>query len=185
MKVSILISIFVIVILGVIFTGIIATQTNGQTSKITVTDSVNIAPLRMAGGGLNYTLAESNKLYSTAILSEPAGGNWRQDYSDCAITTVQYYNQSGALMSSANDYTWVEDGNGGAGWLRLKNVLNLNSSASNTTSITYQTCPDGYQTSSFGRGTTNMIPGFLAILLLMAVVAGVYAFMNMGKGKDD
>jgi ABC-type glycerol-3-phosphate transport system permease component len=165
-----LILVFITLILGIAFITIYADLNLSRTTLQSYTNTVNIAPLRTANGGLNYTLAESNKLYSTAILSNPAGGNWRQDYSQCAITTVNYYNQSGALMSSANDYTWVEDGNGAAGWLRLKNVANLNGSSSNLTTINYNSCPSGYVT-GFGNSIMNIGVGLFVIMVLAAAAA--------------
>jgi hypothetical protein len=181
--VGIIIGVAVAIILGVVLVGVIANQTQDKSTLKSQTDTVNIAPLRMVGGGLNYTLAEANKLYADKILTHPAGNNWKSDYSGCAITTVKYYNQSGALMSSADDYTWVEDGNGGIGWLRLKNVNNLNNSMVNSTTITYNYCPDEYVAESWQRTVLNMVPGFFVLAILLGT-AFVIIWILRQEGVD-
>jgi hypothetical protein len=164
-------------LIAAVFAGQIASTGNEVTSLQTYTDTVNLAPLRGVDGEFNYTLAESNKLYSGAILSHPAGTNWRTEVSECYITTIVMKNSSGSTASSANDYTWVADGNGGQGWLRVKNSTygaTIGASPSNTSTITYQSCPDGYMALSWGRTSINTTMGLYALGALLVAVGMFY-----------
>lgn len=179
--VGIIISVAIAVLMGAILISIIADNINEKTSLVTYTDSVDIGPVRdLPGGGINYTANE--RLYASEILTNPAGSTWRGDIPDCTISSVAYYNQSGALMSNSADYTWVEDGNNVDGWLRPKNVVNLNSSASNTTTIVYSTCPVGY-VSGWSKTVTQLVPGFFALAILITCVFVIFYVLRQ-EGVD-
>lgn len=164
--VGIIISVAIAILLGAILIGIIADNVAERQKFVSYTETVDISPVRLAGGTINYTATV--RLLASDILAHPASGNWRTDYTECAISSVNYYNQSGALMSNSADYTWVEDGNGIVGWLRPKNSANLNSSLANTTTIVYTTCADDFVVAGWGRTVMNMVPGFFAIAILLA-----------------
>lgn len=177
---GIIISVAVAVLMGAILIAIIADQINEKTTEVLYTDTVDISPVRLTGGAINYTAAL--RLYASDILTNPAGTTWRSDISDCTISTVAFYNQSGALMSNSADYTWVEDGNGIDGWLRPKNVDNLNSSGSNTTTIKYTTCPAGY-VSGWAKTVTQLIVGFFALAILITCVFVIF-YVLREEGVD-
>ena len=179
---GIIISVAVAILIGVILVTIIAEQTITKTKTASYTDTVNLAPLRGANGEYNYTLAESNKLYADKILSHSAGAvPWKSQTSDCAITTVTIKNSTGSIASSANDYTWVEDGNGGIGWLRVKNSTygpTLGASSSNTATITYTTCPNEYVASSWGRTVLDLVPGFFVLAILLGAAFVIFYILK-------
>ena len=181
--IGIIIGVAVALLLGAILIQIIAEQTQSKTIVgATYTDTVNLAALRGADGEYNYTLAESNKLYADKILSHSAGAvPWKSATSECTISTIVMKNASGSVASNANDYIWVADGNGVVGWLRVKNSTTgtvLGASSSNTSTITYTTCPQEYIASSWGRTIMNLIPGFFALAILIGAAFVIFKIMK-------
>ena len=160
---SIIITVAIALLLGVILVGIIADNTVQTTQKKTSSETINIAAGRLADGVVNATY----HWHANELLTYPAGNSWKSDWSDCAITSFNFTNQSGLQLISGVDYTWVTDGNGKLGNLTLINTEALNTSNSNTTRIVYSYCPSGYQTQSWSRTVTNMVPGFFALGVLL------------------
>jgi len=159
-----IISIAIAILLGVILVAIIADDTVSSTALTSVTDTVDISSLR-SEFIINASLGPLN---ATDILSQPASASaWKTLDTTCAISAIRLYNQTGDLMTLTTDYTWTTDGNGNIGNLTLENIPDLNSSASNITTITYDYCPNDYITESWQRTVLNMVPGFFALGILI------------------
>lgn len=122
-------------------------------------------------GAINTTYVFS----APTILSHPASTSWKTDESTCAITSINLKNQTGGDQVATTAYTWVTDGNQATGSLTLKNVATLNSTTSNSTTITYQTCPDDYLTQSWSRDTLLLVVGLFAVALLVFSVGMFYS----------
>jgi hypothetical protein len=177
-NIGIIISIAVALILGVVLIQIIAGSIANKTGLISVTDSFSIAPARTEAGGVNDTYTFD----AQDILSKSASKDWRTNDASCKIAYIKFKNQSGATMVDPTGYVWVTDGSGTEGSLTLKNILALNSSDSNSTTITYSTCPDDYMSGWTGT-ITNLIPGFFALAILLAAVFVIY-FVLKEEGVD-
>ena len=125
----------------------------------------------------NYTYKIQNGAINTSkaltIANAPSG--WKVD--DCPIENFGLWNQTGAKMTSATDYTFTASN----GQVLLLNTKSLNSSTSNTTTISYEYCGDDYMTESWARNSNELVPGFFALALL-GVAAGL--FYSVGKDWD-
>ena len=68
--------------------------------------------------------------------------------------------------------------------LHFENTLDINSSVSNVTTITYNYCADDYITSDWARQTLKLSPGLFSLMILAAGLAGAYVlFEGMSKEK--
>jgi hypothetical protein len=83
-------------------------------------------------------------------------------------------NQTGGILTDGVDYNWVDDGSRARGSLSLVNTLNLNTSLSNTTTITYDYCTEDYLAEGWGRTVLNMVPGFFALAILIGVAFVIF-----------
>ena len=172
---------------GVICTDFLVTNSTGgetitsgnytATSACTITavaasTYLNIADVNVS---YNYTYHDpSGAINTTAILEADdvltqaaSATTWKTGDTACAISSIQLYNQTGDLMTVTTDYTWATDGNGNTGNLTLVNVGDLNTSISNSTTITYNYCPDNYLAASWQRTILNLVPGFFALAILI------------------
>jgi len=167
--VGIIISVAIAVLMGAILIAIIADTINTKTSLVTYTETLDISSTRLAGGGINASVT-----IPATVLAHPASTSWRSGYPECAISTVNLYNQTGTLLLGTTNYTWTEDGNGALGRIALANSKALNSSTSNLTTISYQSCPDEYVVSGWQRTILNLVPGFFALAILMVCVFVIF-----------
>jgi hypothetical protein len=157
---------FVSLIVGIVLITQVASEGSKVTSLSTITETFNLAPARLAAGAIN----ETYYFYPTYL----ANSGWRaDDVADCSVFPLVVKNATGATLdnngcASAGEYTYVTDVR-----LNFCNTLSVNNSASNSTTVTYRYCPDGYLTSSWQRTITNLVPGFIA-LALMAVAVGLF-----------
>lgn len=127
---------------------------------------------------INYTYTYSYingsvKIPTSSFMTYRPSRNYLTDLSDCVITTseVVFKNESGSVQPSTA-YTFNSDGSGTIGSLQVKNVVSLNGTTSNTTSIVYNYCPTDY-VSSWGGTILNLVPGFFALALL-AIGVGLF-----------
>lgn len=169
-NVGLIIGVAIAILIGIALLGVIATQINSSTGLTSNTDTVNLAAARLDKGALNDTY--------DFVLTKALYNGWRTSYSECEVQTIEFYNQSGDLMTDPTHYVFVMD----VATLSVKNVLAMNSTTSNSTTAVYQYCADGY-ISGWGKTVTNMIPGFFAIALLMGVVF-IIVFVLKDEGVD-
>lgn len=164
-EVKTLVSGAIIALIVTAFIGALAVESQRVTTLTTQTETVNIAPARLAAGAINET-------YTFTLNTGVA--NWRNEYSECIPTTITYTNQTSGTLTDPTHYVYTYN----AGTLTLKNVLSLNTSSLNTTSATYNYCPNNYLASSWGRTLLNTTPGLIAIGLLVAMVAIAYVLLK-------
>jgi hypothetical protein len=169
--VGIIISVGVAVLIGIVLVQIIAETTAPVTTKAVTTDTLNIAGAR--NNGL-LSINASKGYNASDILTYPASTSWKTDYADCAITSIRMKNQTGGILTDGVDYNWVDDGSRARGSLSLVNTLNLNTSLSNTTTITYDYCTEDYLAEGWGRTVLNMVPGFFALAILIGVAFVIF-----------
>lgn len=169
--VGIIIGVGVAVLLGIVLVQIIAESTTTVTTLSTATDTLNIAGARNDG----LKSINASKGYNASdILTYPASTSWKANYDACAIKTIRMKNQTGDILTDGVDYNWVDDGNGARGSLSLVNTLALNTSLSNTTTITYDYCGDDYVAEGWGRTVANLVPGFFALALLIGAAFVIF-----------
>lgn len=164
-------NVFITVVLALAFITAIASLTLQTTTTTLVTDEVvNLAPARLAAGGINTT-------YPITIANPPTG--WQTNTRECDIAGVVYGNSS-TNYALTTDYTFTAT----TGVLLLKNTVTVNNSVTNTTYIDYKYCGPGYVESSWARTVLNTNVGLYAMAILIIVVALVYLLLNR-KGQDD
>jgi len=173
--VGILISAFVAILLGVVLVNIIAEQANSKTSLLGApSETISIASSR---GPANAEINATQNINYTLTYSNTGDRSWRQDNSFCYITNAVFKNSSGATLTSATDYVL----NTKAGTVYFLQTAPVNQSyKSNSTTATYQYCPNDVIGESWGRSVTNMIAGFFALGIL-----GVGIFLVIRLTKDE
>jgi hypothetical protein len=149
----------VTLLIGAILIGVVMSEEITKTSLTSTTETKSLSGARLGGGAINET-------YSYSLTNGQVTG-WRDDDSTCSINTIVVKNASGFSLSnngcgSGGDYYYIAD----SGSYVYCNSAVTNRSNSNTTTVTYNYCPDNYVASAWGRSTLNMVGGFLAILLL-------------------
>lgn len=161
---------FIMLIVGLSLIVVVAGNNNSITELTTKTETVNIAPARLAAGAINTTYA---------FTLDTGLSNWRNDYSECIPTTITFKNQTGGTLTDPTDYVYTY--NVPSGQLTLENVANLNDTTSNTTTATYSYCPDGYMALNWGRTSLDTTLGLFAVgLMLGAVALTVSIFKDFG-----
>jgi hypothetical protein len=178
MDASKLITSFVIVIFGVIFVTLIATSISYVTKTTPDTEVVSIASARLGlGNGFNstYRIYLNQSTLTTYTLSDPSVGCGGFD-SD----SFQFYNATGSTLSG--NFT-VTCPTGAQPYVTVSNNTYMITMLSNSTTWSYGYYAKGYQGGTFAGSTLNLIPGMLAILLLLGVIAGVYYYMRTFNSK--
>lgn len=165
-SVMLLVGAFVAIIIGVSLLGVIATEGNKITNINNVSgETVDYSSAREAGTGAidpnNFTIA-----------NPPT--TWR--IGQCPITSFVLYNSSGSLTNVV-DYTFTAS----SGVIVFNNTDNVNGSASNTTSTTYEYCSSSYMTQDWSRTIIDLVPGFFALGLLGV---GVGLFFAVGRKEN-
>lgn len=154
-----LIGAFLSIIVGISLIGVVASTGNEITNLINVSaENISYASARNVTGG---QILGGHTYY---IANIPSG--WR--VTECPITGFKLHNSSGVLTNLV-DYNFTAS----TGAIMFNNSANVNGSASNTTTATYQLCPDNYLTQGWNRTVINLVPGFFA-LALMAIGVGLF-----------
>lgn len=162
---NLLLGAFITLMLGIILLSVYADNSNAITSLTSATETLNLAPARLTGGALNTTYDFT--LTGTGV------GTWKSEYSECLASTLVVKNVSGTEVTSGN-YTYTA----ATGKVRLTNTLPLNASSSNTSTVTYSKCPDGYTAQAWGRSMQKITVGLFAVMCLAASVGFVYAALK-------
>jgi len=180
--VMILVTLAIAIILVGALIASISDETQKKTTKTTVTETVNIAPARLADNNINATY------YFHLDHGCPHATSWRNDLgSECEISNDGIQNSTGGTLSDPTDVVFVSNGTVCSGYasgdLHFVNSTGLVNTASNTTTVTYSYCASDYMSSSWGKSLLNLVPGLLAVGLLVAVVGGAY--LLLGKKEED
>jgi len=154
---------FLIVILGVTFVAVIATQTNTDTNPTTVSDeALDISAARLAANNINTTYT-----FTLSQLGLQEAGGWVTD-------SVFFTNATGGTL--AGNFTVDYD----AQTIVFKNTTTMVTGigVGNNTLADYKYYQDSYLVSSFGRNTINMVPGFFALFILIGIISLLYLFLR-------
>ena len=154
-SVGLVVIVAVAILFGVIAIGVIADQLNSKTALKTQTDTITIQ--RFA----NMTVKE-DVVYT---LDDALFTGWRAEHPECEVQTITFKNQTGVTLTDPTHYVFVMD----VATLTLVDGGWLNGGTSNTTTATYQYCPDDYIT-GWSQTVLNLIPGFFAIALIGAAL---------------
>ena len=165
---SMLISAFLALIIGVSLVGVIATEGNTMTNTITITDEeVSIIPAILADGVINT---------STELTIANAPSGWRT--TGCPITSF-------VLGNASEDYTLTTDYTftAASGVITLKDTAEVNYTvfADNITLVDYAYCDDTYLTQGWNRTIIDLVPGFFA-LALMGIGVGLFYSVMRNEG---
>jgi len=166
------------ILIGIILTGVIATQNYAKVSKTAViNETINIASARNSTGSIN----ESVRFYPVHFIESASGWRYDDEYSDdsgCSAddltTKITATNLSGTALTDPTDLVRVT-----SGYVTFKNNVKLNGTGtSNITYFSYLYCPEDYLTQRWSRSVINMVVGFMALLIL---IIGVYYFYDIFK----
>jgi len=155
---------FVLLLLGVVFVGVIATQGLAVTAKTGVVDESFDYTAKLSGVS-TVNVSEANATVTYA----PTG--WKSN--DCPLTSVVVTNGSGTVFTLNTDYKIVAS----TGTIEILNTsaTNAANNVGNTSLIDYTYCADGYMNLSWGRTGINLVAGFFAIALLMIALGLFYS----------
>lgn len=168
-----LIMAFITLIIGIMFLTQVSIQGSAVTSTIKViNETFSIASARNNTDGTLY----SNS--SPTLFPGHYATNWRTSYTECLPGSsgngFEVRNQSeNVLTGGGTDYTVNSDGS-----FTFINNARTNSTTginANKTHLYYSYCGDDYLTQGWQRNTINIIPGFLAIALLLVSVGLFYS----------
>lgn len=159
-NITILLTAFLALIVGISLIGVIATTSNE------ITGTVNIS-----GETIDYSSAresETGAVDTTEFTIANPPTTWR--ITECPITGLVLYNDSGSLTNVV-DYSFTAS----TGIIVFNNTANVNGSESNVTTATYQYCDSEYLTQGWNRSVLKMVPGFFALALLGVSIGLFYA----------
>ena len=165
---------FVLVLLGTVLVGVIATQALANTS-LTVQGNEKHFITNTSKNDNNLTFLNESTIYK--VTNYPT--DWKP--AQCPLSDFVLTNKTGAVLAEGASNGYVL--NAAAGTYYLRNTagslaLAMGSGSDNATYATYKFCPDAYVTNSFGRTALLLIPGFFALALMLA---GVALFYSVGK----
>lgn len=161
---------FLVLIVGIVLIGTIASNTLLVTDKVGVaSETLDISVARAGSGSCPMSVDETHAL---ALANSPTG--WKT--SDCPISGFSMTNQTGVAATVTTDYVLFANN----GTLLLMNTTKWGNCevTVNTTTLTYNYCPDEYLNSAWGRTVLNLVAGFFALALLGA---GVGIFYSIAK----
>ena len=164
-NIKLLIGAFVALIIGISLIGIIASTGNNITNTINISgETVDYTSAVQVNGTINSSV-------EFTIANVPT--TWR--ITGCPIVGITLYNSTSSL--TVVDYTFTAS----TGIITFNNSANVNGSASNTTSATYQYCDNEYLTQGWNRTIINLVPGFFAIAL-MGIGIGLFFAIGRKEG---
>lgn len=175
---TILVSGFVMLIIGIGLVSVIANETNIATSLVDIDTTIDLAT-----GSIDLTYS-TNESYNNTVANAPTG--WQAD-GTCPITNFVLYNASTTTDSNNiavddTDY-WLDEDIGV--WHILEtspnDVFNNSVGYADTTNVsayTYSYCPDEYLTQGWTRSTLNLVVGFFAIALMLMAIAMFYTVLK-------
>ena len=159
--VGIIITSFLIVLLGVVFLSQAADQIL-PTTQLTWSGVETLAIVMNTTGCINETA-------TMEVAQNPDNETW-QAQGGCPLTSFVMENASGFDMTVTTDYIV----NLTSGTFTMVNNTDTNSTgdygitADNNTYVHYYYCDDSYQT-GFGNSVLAMVPGFFALAILVSI----------------
>lgn len=163
-NIYLLITGFVLLILGIALLTPSAELVNDVTAKTSLADeAIDISSARIENGSVNEATEFTVTNYPTS---------WKVE--DCPLTSVTYGN-------STTDYTLTTDYliTLSTGVLTLVNTSTV-IDGTNSTFIDYVYCSDDYMNAGWARSILNLVPGFWAIALMLI---GIGIFFAIAKSE--
>jgi hypothetical protein len=150
---ALLISAFVLMIIGVALIGTIASEEQSYTEYTRVLNETH---------AINSTPGSINATFEINVTNNPEATAWKE--ADCPITSVSVQMSNGTALTDATDYVFTES---------LGNYTLINTSATyrirgldNNTYVDYSYCGDDYLNLTWGRNVLGYVPGFFAFAIL-------------------
>jgi len=156
-----IIAAFILLIVGIVMLGVVATETNDRTTLTSATEQIDT----MAAN--NGTGIDAAQTFTITLLGDTNA--------DCLLTDYTFENSTGTDFTETTDYTLDT----ATGVFNLENTTFDRLAADNSTNVTYTYCPSGYISLGWGRTTTNLVPGFFALALM-----GIALWMFYGIARD-
>jgi hypothetical protein len=160
------IGLLIVGFLAVLIGTVIITESSQEVVKITdrlsATQNLDLNAL----GCYDITLGQVNESSANCNITltyAPTG--WKSG-GECPLTTLIAKNKTGETTLTLNTDYFV---NLDTGLIGFKNTTTTNmTNLGNVSVVTYKYCGDGHQ-SGWGATMLNMVPGFVALAILMAV----------------
>ena len=169
--IALVLSAFVMIVLGVSLLGPVSSSVLGITQTVKVAnESLSLAAARLPGNNINtsylFTLLNSG--------DQGAGG--------LVLNSVVIVNSSYNIIASGNysvTYTSYPDT---ISFLNTTTLVNMNSATNgNQTFVNYTYYPNGYLNQGWDNSVLNLLPGFFAIALMAVGIALMMsAFKSLG-----
>jgi len=160
---------FVLIILGVILVGVIASQILLKTDFTAIANEAEACIVDSGSDSPNITEVHT-------VTNYPSG--WK--LTDCPISSVSIKNASGGTaLTDDTDYTLTES-NGTWVFINTTTTQGL-VGADNNTYTDYKYCGDDYLNSQWGRNMLLLTPGLFTIMILVAIIALLYTFIRVYK----
>lgn len=156
-SIAILISAFVLIIIGVSIIVPLAEQEQIVTALSRSNEANNLSSLYCYA---DNEVMENNSACNITVTYAPSG--WEVD--DCPITEVAVKNGSTDLTEDT-DYVVYDS----SGVIQMLNTSETNLSGTGSggeLTIDYSYCGDNYMNSSWGRSVLDFVPGFFALAIL-------------------
>jgi uncharacterized membrane protein len=159
--VSLFMTVFVAVLLGVILIGVVASVNNSNTSKsVASAESHNLATSCYTAGNI---VNESNPACNITVTYAPV--SYLQQ--DCPLSSVSVTNNTGTALILNTDYHLFAS----TGVVQMLNTVNTNhTNLGDNAKVTYTYCGANWVDSSWGRDVLNVVVGLLVIAVLIIVV---------------
>lgn len=171
---GLLLTSFVMIILGASFIGVVASTEQLYTrQKVVFNESIDITAARLALNDINETRVFTVKQAYSRVT------NWRENSggTDCDIDAIVY--TTNITLTEDTDYSLSTNGT-----LTVLNTTltgGTHSPTSNTTQIAYYYCGDDYLTEGWTRTILNLVPGFFALALMAVGIALFYGVLKNEK----
>lgn len=177
---KVFVSLFVVLLLAVVFVSTLATQSNSVTTKTTVSaESHNLATLGCVvanadGGQVNASSSNCNVTLTNAPTS------WKK--TDCPLTSVVVSNgTTGQTFTLNTDYYLFAS----TGVVQFLNSTGTQAGHANATVTAYNYCGTGYLNSSWGRSVLGVNVGLFAVAILLVAAGVVYYLLEEKKRRDE
>lgn len=162
--------------------GSIAENVNKVQTKSTATETVSIANARLANNAIN-----ASYYFHLTNGCPQSTGNWRRSAgTECYISVTSVKNSTGGTLTDPDDYVAISNGavctGTTSGDLRFVNSELMNGTITNTTTVTYTYCADGYVPKS-QPGATSIISLILIMTALAIAAIALWAVLG-GKIKE-
>jgi hypothetical protein len=178
--IGLMITFAIVFLMGTIFVGVVSQQVADRTQLTTAaTETIDFTAARLPNNLIN------GSYYFHLKYGCPAKTQWRTD-AGCGINDVFVKNSTGDTLDDPTDYVFISNGavcsGVSSGDFHFVNSETMNTTITNTSTVSYTYCADGY-VSGWGATITNLVPGFLALAILCAIAFLIF-YVLKSEGID-